>query len=152
MCSTPANHGGHRDFHALNYLQNAYIQLGRYRDAKRLTEIFKAEYDGLASKQTAPDTPVLQAKHVKGRTIFGLPDRVVYGYFDVLTRYLIETGDWQSFSKIPAGRAFARFRGDEDASSRRRPLPGAAMRLPREPRPTSSCSSRKNPARTRSSS
>src|SRR6266705_3316725 len=96
-----AEHGGHRDFHALNYLQHAYLQMGRYRDAKRLTEIFKAEYDGLKNKQTAPDTPLLQAKHIKGRTIFGLPDRVVYGYFDTLARYLIETGDWQSFGKVP---------------------------------------------------
>jgi len=96
-----AEHGGHRDFHALNYLQHAYLQMGRYRDAKRLTEIFTKEYDGLEDKRTAPDTPLLQAKHVKGRTIFGLPDRVVYGYFDTLARYLIETGDWQSFSKIP---------------------------------------------------
>ncbi|MGC1650977.1 MAG: sulfur transferase domain-containing protein [Candidatus Sulfotelmatobacter sp.] len=94
-------HGGHRDFHALNYLQYTYIQLGRYRDAKRLTDIFQAEYDGMANKKTAPDTPLLQAKHLKGRTIFGLPDRVAYGYFDTLTRYLIETGDWQSFSTIP---------------------------------------------------
>ena len=96
--------GGHdhgKDFHALNYLQYCYIQLGRYRDAKRLTDIFQAEYDGLADKTTAPDTPLLQAKHVKGRTIFGLPDRMVYGYFDTLARYLIETGDFQSFSTIP---------------------------------------------------
>ncbi len=94
-------HGAHRDFHALNYLQYAYIQLGRYRDAKRLTDIFQAEYAGIANKTTAPDTPLLQAKHVKGRTIYGLPDRVVYGYFDTLARYLIETGDWQSFSTVP---------------------------------------------------
>ena len=93
------DHG--KDFHALNYLQYSYIQMGRYRDAKRLTDTFKAEYDGLADKTTAPDTPVLQAKHVKGRTIFGLPDRMVYGYFDTLTRYLIETRDFQSFSTIP---------------------------------------------------
>lgn len=94
-------HGGHRDFHALNYLQNAYIQLGRYRDAKRLTDIFKAEYDGLADKKVGPDTQLLQAKHVKGRTIFGLPDRVVYGYFDTLVRYVLETKDLDSYSTIP---------------------------------------------------
>ena len=93
--------GTHRDFHALNYLQSAYIQLGRYKDAKRLTLIFKAEYDGLKDKTTAPDAPILQAKHVKGRTIYGLPDRVVYGYFDVLVRYLIETEDWDLVDKVP---------------------------------------------------
>src|SRR5438876_1000855 len=115
-----AEHGGHRDFHALNYLQSAYIQLGRYRDAKRLTEIFQAEYDGLENKQTAPDTPLLQAKHLKGRTIFGLPDRVVYGYFDTLVRYLIETGDWQSFSKVPLvapSRDFVAMKTELDAAS-----------------------------------
>jgi uncharacterized protein (TIGR01244 family) len=96
---TMEDHG--KDFHALNYLQYSYIQMGRYRDAKRMTDLFKAEYDGLADKKTAPDTPLLQAKHVKGRTIFGLPDRIVYGYFDTLARYLIETRDFQSFSTIP---------------------------------------------------
>ncbi len=94
-------HGGHRDFHALNYLQNAYIQLGRYKEAKELTDIFKAEYDGLADKKTGPDTQVLQAKHVKGRTIFGLPDRVAFGYFDTLIRYVVETKDLESYSEIP---------------------------------------------------
>ncbi len=89
------------DYHALNYLQSAYLQLGRYRDAKRLTKIFYDEYDKLKDKKTAPDTPLLQAKHVKGRTIFGLPDRVAYGFFDVVVRYLIETEDWKSFDKVP---------------------------------------------------
>ena len=113
-------HGAHRDFHALNYLHYAYIQLGRYRDAKRLTDIFKTEYDGLANKKTAPDTPLLQAKHVKGRTIFGLPDRVAYGYFNVLARYLIETGDWRAFSTIPLvapSRDFVAMKTELEAAS-----------------------------------
>jgi uncharacterized protein (TIGR01244 family) len=93
--------GDHQDFHALNYLQNAYLQLGRYRDAERVTKIFHDQYEALESKKTAPDTPALQAKHVKGRTIFGLPDRVVFGFFDTLARYWIETEDWKSFSKVP---------------------------------------------------
>ncbi len=111
--------GEYRDFHALSYLQDAYIQLGRYRDAKRVTEIFQAQYDALPNKQTAPDTPLLEAKHVKGRTIYNLPDRVVYGYSDALTRYLIETGDWQSFSTIPLvapSRDFVAMKTELDAA------------------------------------
>ena len=84
--------GDYRDFHSLNYLQYAYLQLGRYRDAKRVTDIIKAQYETLTNKRTAPDTPELQARHVRGRTIYALPDRVAYGYFDMLTRYIVETG------------------------------------------------------------
>jgi tetratricopeptide (TPR) repeat protein len=93
--------GENRDFHALNYLQYAYFQLGRYSDAKRVTNIIKAEYEALPNKKTAPDTPELEAKHVRGRTIYALPDRVEYGYFDMLTRYIVETGNWQEVPKIP---------------------------------------------------
>ena len=93
--------GGYRDFHALNYLQYAYLQLGRYRDAQRVTDIIKAQYEALTNNRTAPDTPELQVKHVRGRTIYALPDRVVYGYFDMLTRYIVETGDWQAVPKVP---------------------------------------------------
>ena len=123
------DHG--KDFHALNYLQYAYIQMGRYRDAKRLTDMFKAEYDGLADKKTAPDTPLLQAKHVKGRTIFGLPDRMVYGYFDTLARYLIETQDFQSFSTIPLvapSRDFVAMKTQLDAAAAYRRGDAAAAR------------------------
>ncbi len=93
--------GENRDFHALNYLQYAYLQLGRYRDAKRVTDLIKAQYDGLPNKTTAPDTPELQSRHVRGRTIYALPDRVAYGYFDMLTRYLVETGDWEALPNVP---------------------------------------------------
>src|SRR6267378_7318781 len=48
--------GEYRDFHSLNYLQYAYLQLGRYRDAKRVTDMIKAEYDALPNKKTALDT------------------------------------------------------------------------------------------------
>ena len=92
--------GDHRDFHSLNYLQYAYLELGRYRDAKRVTDIIKAQYEALASKGTSPDTPELQARHVRGRTIYALPDRVAYGYFDMLARYIVETGDWQAVPKV----------------------------------------------------
>jgi hypothetical protein len=34
-------------------------------------------------------------------TIYALPNRVVYGYFDTLARYIIETGDWQRASDLP---------------------------------------------------
>jgi len=93
--------GEYRDFHSLNYLQYAYLQLGRYRDAKRVTDMIKAEYEALPNKKTALDTPELQARHVRGRTIYALPDRVAYGYFDMLARYIVETGTWQDVAKIP---------------------------------------------------
>ena len=93
--------GEYRDFHSLNYLQYAYLQLGRYRDAKRVTDMIKAEYEALPNKKTAPDTAELQARHVRGRTIYALPDRVAYGYFDMLARYIVETGTWQEVPKIP---------------------------------------------------
>jgi hypothetical protein len=93
--------GAHRYFHALNYLQYAYIQLGRYRDAKRLTDIFSAQYEALPDKGTQPDTDDLEVRHLRGRTIYALPDRVVYGYFDTLARYIIESEDWQLASNLP---------------------------------------------------
>jgi hypothetical protein len=93
--------GALRDFHALNYLQYAYLQLGRFRDAKRMADIVTAQYEALPKRTTAPDTPELQSRHVRGRTIYALPDRVVYGYFDMLTRYIIETGKWQDALRVP---------------------------------------------------
>src|SRR2546421_7469492 len=93
--------GSLRDFHALNYLEYAYLQLGRYRDARRTLDVVAAQSDALTDKKTAGDTPELQARHVRGRTIYAIPDRVVYGYFDMLTRYAVETGDWDTAAKIP---------------------------------------------------
>jgi tetratricopeptide (TPR) repeat protein len=93
--------GAYRDFHALNYLQYAYLQLGRFADAKRVTGIIEAQYGALSNKTTAPDTPDLQARHVRGRTIYALPDRVAYGYFDMLTRLLVESGDWAAVATVP---------------------------------------------------
>jgi tetratricopeptide (TPR) repeat protein len=93
--------GALRDFHSLNYLQYAYLQLGRFRDARRTLDIIARQYDALTDKKTAADTPDLQSRHVRGRTIYAIPDRVVCGYFDMLTRYVVETGDWDSAAKIP---------------------------------------------------
>jgi tetratricopeptide (TPR) repeat protein len=93
--------GALRDFHSLNYLQYAYLQLGRYGDARRVLGIIAAQFEALPDKKTAGDTPDLQARHVRGRTIYALPDRVVYGYFDMLTRFVIETGDWDYAADIP---------------------------------------------------
>src|SRR5258705_324825 len=90
-----------RDFHALNYLEYAYLQLGRYRRTRRTLDVIAAQYDALTDKKTTADTPELQARHVRGRTIYHIPDRVVYGYFDMLTPYAVETGDWDTASKIP---------------------------------------------------
>jgi tetratricopeptide (TPR) repeat protein len=93
--------GEYRDFHSLNYLQYAYLQMGRYTDARRVTNIIKAQYEALPNKTTAPDTPELQSRHVRGRTIYALPDRVAYGYFDMLSRYIVETDDWQAVPTVP---------------------------------------------------
>jgi tetratricopeptide (TPR) repeat protein len=93
--------GAYRDFHSLNYLEYAYIQLGRFRDAQHSVDIAAAQYQELPDKQTAADTPELQSRHVRGRTIYAVPDRVVYGYFDMLTRLLVEAGRWEEAGKIP---------------------------------------------------
>ena len=69
--------GAYRDFHNLTYLEYAYLQLGRFRDAQRTVDIIAAQYQALPDKKTAPDTPELQSRHVRGRTIYAVPDRVV---------------------------------------------------------------------------
>jgi tetratricopeptide (TPR) repeat protein len=102
--------GAYRDFHNLNYLEYAYIQMGRYRDAQHTVDIIAAQYRALPDKKTAPDTPELQSRHVRGRTIYAVPDRVVYGYFDMLIRLLVESGRWNEAAKVPlfvASRDFA---------------------------------------------
>jgi len=93
--------GAYRDFHNLTYLEYAYLQLGRYRDAQHTVDTIAAQYRALPDKQTAPDTPELQSRHVRGRTIYAVPDRVVYGYFDMLTRLLVESGRWDEAAQLP---------------------------------------------------
>jgi tetratricopeptide (TPR) repeat protein len=93
--------GAYRDFHNLNYLQYAYIQLGQYRNAQHTLDIIAAQYQALPSKVTAPDSPELQSRHVRGRTIYAVPDRVVYGYFDMLVRLLVESGRWNEAADVP---------------------------------------------------
>jgi hypothetical protein len=93
--------GAYRDFHNLTYLEYAYLQLGRFRDAKHTVDIVASQYEALPIKQTAPDTPELQSRHVRGRTIYAVPDRVVYAYFDMLTRYVVEAGDWRAAANLP---------------------------------------------------
>jgi tetratricopeptide (TPR) repeat protein len=93
--------GEYRDFHSLNYLQYAYLQQGRFRDAWRTTDIIKRQYQALPNKTTSPDNPDLEAKHVRGRTIYAQPDRVAYGYFDMVTRYIVEAGAWQKVKTVP---------------------------------------------------
>jgi tetratricopeptide (TPR) repeat protein len=93
--------GAYRDYHNLNYLEYAYIQMGRFRDAQNMVDIAAAQYHALPDKQTAPDTRELQSRHVRGRTIYAVPDRVVYGYFDMLTRLLVEAGRWNEAGEIP---------------------------------------------------
>ena len=93
--------GAYRDFHNLTYLEYAYIQLGHFRDAQRTVDIVTAQYQALPDKKTAPDTPELESRHVRGRTIYAVPDRVVYAYFDMLTRLVVEAGRWNEVTKIP---------------------------------------------------
>jgi tetratricopeptide (TPR) repeat protein len=93
--------GAYRDYHNLNYLEYAYIQLGRFRDAQRTVDVAASQYQALPDKQTAPDTPELQSRHVRGRTIYAVPDRVVYAYFDMLTRLVVEASRWDEAAKIP---------------------------------------------------
>ena len=93
--------GAYRDYHDLNYLEYAYIQLGRFRDAQHTVDIAAVQYQALTDKRTAPDTPELQSRHVRGRTIYAVPDRVVYGYFDMLTRLAVEAGRWDEAAEIP---------------------------------------------------
>jgi predicted Zn-dependent protease len=90
-----------RDFHSLNYLQYACIQLGKFKKARWALDTIKSEYDALKDKTTSIDTPELQSRHVRGRTIYAIPDRVVYGYFDMLTRYIFESKDWEVAQNIP---------------------------------------------------
>ena len=93
--------GAYRDFHNLNYLEYAYIQLGRFRDAQHTVDIVTAQYQALKDKNTASDSPELESRHVRGRTIYAVPDRVVYGYFDMLTRLVVEAGRWNEVANIP---------------------------------------------------
>jgi hypothetical protein len=93
--------GAYRDFHNLTYLEYAYTQLGRFRNAQQTVDIIAAQYLALPDKKTARDTPELQSRHVRGRTIYAVPDRVIYGYFDMLTRLLVEAERWDEAAKIP---------------------------------------------------
>jgi len=93
--------GAYRDFHNLNYLEYAYIQLGRFRDAQRTVDIATAQFNELPDKTTAADSPELQSRHVRGRTIYAVPDRVVYAYFDMRSRLLVESGRWDDVDTIP---------------------------------------------------
>ncbi|GAC1567965.1 MAG: hypothetical protein NVS2B3_09040 [Vulcanimicrobiaceae bacterium] len=99
--------GAFRDFHLLSYLQYAYLQVGRFKDAKWATDVIAKQYAHTANKTTAVDTPLLEARHVRGRTIYAQPDRVAYGYFDMLARYIVETHDWSHADALPLVQTMA---------------------------------------------
>jgi len=82
-----------------------------------VTGLIEAQYQALQNKTTAPDTPELQARHVCGRTIYALPDRVAYGYFAMLTRLIVEPGDWSAVDTVPLVVLSRDFRGGGDDSS-----------------------------------
>jgi hypothetical protein len=90
-----------RDFHALNYLSYNFLQLGRYRDAKKTVDLFRDQMPAIANRTTAPDSQDLQARHVRGRTIFALPDRASTGYFDTLARFIVESESWGDVPTLP---------------------------------------------------
>jgi tetratricopeptide (TPR) repeat protein len=90
-----------RDFHSLNYLSYNYLQLGRYKAARKAVDLFAAQCATIANRRTAPDSQDLQARHVRGRTIFALPDRVLYGYFDTLARFIVEAEAWDEVPSLP---------------------------------------------------
>jgi tetratricopeptide (TPR) repeat protein len=93
--------GALRDFHSLNYLSYNYLQLGRYNDAKKTVDLFAEQYAAIPNRKTAPDSQDLQARHVRGRTIFALPDRVLYGYFDTFARFIVESESWSDVAALP---------------------------------------------------
>jgi tetratricopeptide (TPR) repeat protein len=90
-----------RDFHSLNYLSYNYLQLGRYKDARKAVDLFAAQCAAISNRSTSPDSQDLQARHVRGRTIYALPDRVLYGYFDVLARFIVESESWSDVPGLP---------------------------------------------------
>ena len=98
-----------RDFHSLNYLSYNYLQLGRYKDAKKTVDLFAAQYAAIGDRTTASDSQDLQARHLRGRTIFALPDRVLYGYFDTLARFIVESESWSDVSNLPVIAASSDF-------------------------------------------
>src|SRR4029453_11353960 len=61
--------GDLRDFHSLNYLSYNYLQLGRYKDAKRAVDLLAAQYAAITNRQAAPDSQDIQGRNVRGRTI-----------------------------------------------------------------------------------
>ena len=70
-------------------------------DAKKAVDLFAAQYAAITNRNTAPDSPDLQARHVRGRTIFALPDRVLYGYFDTFARFIVESESWSDVPTLP---------------------------------------------------
>ena len=63
------DHG--KDFHALNYLQYCYIQLGRYRDAKRLTNIFRRNTTGWQTRRPRRIRPCCRRSTSKAERFSG---------------------------------------------------------------------------------
>ncbi|HEY0242087.1 MAG TPA: tetratricopeptide repeat protein [Gemmatimonadaceae bacterium] len=68
------------DWHSLNWLQYAYLQLGRWKDARALIDTARALTAGMQDKVKAAD----------------LPD-AAYATEELAFRYGAETGDWSAF-------------------------------------------------------
>ena len=50
-CEGGGRAGELRDFHSLNYLSYNYLQLGRYKDAKKAVDLFAAQYAAITEPQ-----------------------------------------------------------------------------------------------------
>jgi hypothetical protein len=56
----------------------------------------------ITNRKTALNSQDLQARHVQGRTILALPDRVLYGYFDTRARFIVESESWSDVHRLAA--------------------------------------------------
>jgi tetratricopeptide (TPR) repeat protein len=64
--------GAYRDYHNLNYLEYAYIQLGRFRDAQHTVDIAAAQYQALPNDLSQPPYPVIPATELSGDLLLNL--------------------------------------------------------------------------------
>ena len=98
--------GWDNDWHSLNWLQYAYLQQGRWKDARALIDTARALTKGMQGKVTAAENP-----------------DAGFAVEQLAFRYGIETGDWSAF---PADSAAISF-GDNSISARARVMAGGSL-------------------------
>src|SRR4029453_1937446 len=64
-------------------------------------DLFAAQYAAITNRQAAPGSPDLQARHVRGRTIFALPDRWLSVFFASPPRFIVESESWSDVPTVP---------------------------------------------------